>query len=194
MSTRAIINFVDVNTGESRKLYHHWSGSPDGIGRELAVLTAHLNQGWKWGYYEDSIVYLAQYVQNKGLCGGRLVDHDYDDGSDMDSDWISYRYTLAKDGDRWTLTCTDNGGNDCTDRIPQADISDESRMYEIKMVVDEDEYRRLIDQNYYSGDLAYGRKMTVKFRDEGLGWAVVTRTRDAKPRKRFVPFLKRKRA
>ena len=187
MSTRALVDFIDQNTGESKRLYHHNDGDPECVGLDLRILVANLNAGWDWGYYGESIDCLAEYIMNRGLCGRRGIDHGYVDGENYDESWIEYFYTISKKGGVYNLTCRDGSGNDVTSEIPAYRIGQYGKRYEVKYLMDEEQFRsRFPDAR---SDLDYSRRGDA--RDIEGKWATYHRVLDTKgpAKRRFKPLI-----
>lgn len=195
MGTRALVDFIDQNTGESKRLYYHHDGDPEYVGLDLRILVANLNAGWRWGYYGDSIVDLAEYIQNRGLPTPSGVDHDYRDGSNAAEDWIEYFYTISKSRDSYSLSCRDENGRDVTDRIPAYNLGDGGKRFEVRYIMNEDQYKSSF-KKFRNDDLGYGREDLLS--DVNGKAARITRVRDKKKsRWKFKPlvglkFLQRK--
>ena len=190
MSTPALIDFVDLDTGDKMRLYHHHDGYPDvGIGIDLNVLVTNLNNGWRWGYRGDSIIDLAHYVMERGLPGTSGVDHSYLDGSDDQDVMGDYIYTISKKGDSYSLSCRDFKDNDVTKEIRPYMQGKYGKRYEVRYTIGAHEYdSKYKKQVPFGGKMEYGQRTFVS--SERDGFVEITRVLDKKKsRWKFKPLI-----
>lgn len=183
MGTRAIISFVDPSGITVKKLWHQDSGGPDGIGKDLQYLVEKLNAGWNWGYYGDSIDCLADWIQYRGLPTKGGVDHSYHEIG-LDEHWggVEYYYSIGVVGNSWFLHCSDSQGNSLNLKRQNPDVSFEDRRYEIRKVIDHDQYKSM---NPWREDIEYGD--TTFFRGEDRSYrAQRVYDKKGKPKKSWI--------